>query len=68
MAKKKPLIEPDKWNIVTGNELVDMGYKKTTDGYLIASNFKYRVWLVPGRWQIFLNDQSQLSNAKKKQS
>ena len=65
MAKKKPLIEPNKWNIVKGSDLIEMGYRKTTDGYLIASTVKYRMWLYPQ--QIFVNDQSELSNGKKKQ-
>ncbi len=69
MPKRKPLIEPDKWNIISGRKLVDMGYRKTTDGYLIASNIKYRFWLIPGgHSQIFINDQNILTNGKAKKS
>lgn len=66
---KKPLIEPNQWNNISGNKLIDMGYRKTSDGYLIASSLKYRFWLIPGgHSRIFLNDQKELSNGKKKRT
>jgi hypothetical protein len=66
---KKPLIEPNKWNVISGRKLVEMGYRKTTDGYLIAATFKYRFWLIPGgHSQIFVNDTKELSNGKAKKS
>lgn len=57
MAKKKekdePLLKPDKWNKVRGEQLVDMGYRVDSDGYLIATTQNYEVWLTPGNWRIY---------------
>lgn len=51
MAKRKekdePLLKPNKWNKLTGEQLVDMGYRVDSDGYLIATTLKYDVWLHP---------------------
>lgn len=66
---KKPLIEPNQWNSISGNKLIDMGYRKTSDGYLIASNLKYRFWLIPGgNFQIFLNEQENIFKCQKENS
>jgi len=52
---KKKIIEIGKENILTGKQLVDMGYKKDSEGMLIATTLKYSVFIRPvhyGGWLI----------------
>jgi hypothetical protein len=52
---KTPLLVPDKWNPVSGKELVGMGKRLDSSGCLISTKREYKVWLFPthaGGWKI----------------
>jgi hypothetical protein len=52
MKKKQPLLQPNKWNTLTGQQLIEMGERKDSDGRLIANTLKYKVWITFPRWEI----------------
>lgn len=52
MKSKEPLLQPNKWNILTGQQLIEMGERKDSDGCLIAKKLKYQVWIKLPKWEI----------------
>jgi hypothetical protein len=52
MKKKEPLLQPNKWNALTGKQLVEMGERKDSDGRPIANTLKYQVWIKFPKWEI----------------
>jgi hypothetical protein len=55
MITKTPLLVPDKWNSVSGKELVNMGKRLDSNGVLINTEKDYKVWIFTahaGGWKI----------------
>lgn len=43
-------------NIISGRILQRMGFRKTTDCYLIAASLHYEVQIIDGAWRIYFHD------------
>jgi hypothetical protein len=62
MEKKTPLLQPNQWNTLTGKQLIEMGERKTTDGYLIANTLYYKVWIKVPHWEIYVTKKPRTAN------